>query len=365
MEKKQSDGFIEKIKEFENAGVELSRECANRIYGDITDLKHFWEGKKTKKYYSPEYETPSSVIYREGGMRILKYTDNPEYENPVLIIPSLINKYYILDLMEEASFVKFLSDLKVPVYVLDWGETDFSHNNLSLNHYIFKWINRAVKKVLRDNNSRSLCLMGYCMGATLASIYASKKQDKVNSFISLAAPYDFTGEDPLSIMARSIDVEKLTSISNQMSADMMQSGILMAQPASIYHKLKSLYSNGGNKKRNKTFFYLERWLNDNVDFPVTAYKDYIQEFYHKNSLAQDKLQLDGKKISLSNLKVPVLNVIARRDGIVPEKSAKFLNEKIKSEKKEILEIDAGHIGIIMGSKAKKAWESMFRWYKGV
>ncbi|MFA7577736.1 MAG: hypothetical protein WC002_06665, partial [Candidatus Muiribacteriota bacterium] len=124
----------------------------------------------------------------------------------------------------------------------------------------------------------------------------------------------------------------------------------------------SLYGNGADFKRNNTFVHLERWLNDNVAFPGEAYKEYIVKLYKENQLINGKLELDNFPVHLENIKVPVVNVIAKKDNIVPENAALSLNKKVSSEINDRIEIDAGHIGVIMGRKAKDAWEKMYEWY---
>ena len=362
MTEKKVDVMFGKIKQCESACMENAAYMSDFAKKQNDNFKKYISDKEIKKDTTPLYETPHEVIYSEGGMRILSYTKDCRHNTPLLIIPSLINRYYILDLMEDVSFVKFLKEKKVPVYMIDWGNPDSSHNNLTLGHYALKWIDRAVKKVLRHSNTQKATLMGYCMGATMTACYIATNPDKVAGFISLAAPYDFSSDDVLSKMARNIDVEKITSLTNAVSPENMQFGFLLAQPTSFYYKMKSLYGNGADFKRNNTFVHLERWLNDNVAFPGEAYKEYIVKLYKENQLINGKLELDNVPVHLENINVPVVNVIAKKDNIVPENAALSLNKKVSSEINDRIEIDAGHIGVIMGRKAKDAWEKMYEWY---
>jgi polyhydroxyalkanoate synthase len=358
-----------KIKEYEASTREFGKLVKEFTLTKNSELKKYiaenMDGKSLNRQAQEQiYETPSETIYSESSWRILSYTKKPEWKNPILIVPSLINRYYILDLMENASFVRFLSEKGVNVYLLDWGIPGPEHDHLELSTYIFKWIGRAVRKVLNHAQTKDLTLMGYCMGATISAIYACKNQDIVNGFISLAAPYDFSGKDALTAMAKNMDVDKLLEAYGEMSPDLMQSGFMIAQPTSFY-KMKSLSENGNNEKRNSTFMHLERWLNDNVSFPKEAYREYIKKFYQKNLLAKDELTIGEQKILLSDINIPVLNVIADKDNIVMKEAALALNNKVSSKKKDLIEVDAGHIGIIMGRKAKQAWEGMFDWFSNI
>ncbi|PLX18081.1 MAG: hypothetical protein C0601_05665 [Candidatus Muiribacterium halophilum] len=321
------------------------------------------DNKSQEDTNQPLYSTPSEVIYSEGPFKVLRYNQKPENNTPLLIVPSLINRYYILDLMEDTSFVKFMSENGINVYVLDWGIPGKAQDHLGLDTYIFKWISRAVNKVLKDSQEEKLTLMGYCMGATISAIYASENTDKINGFLSLAAPYDFSGKDPLSVMARELDVDKLVDSTGHIHPDIMQAGFTIAQPTAFYLKMKSLYQNGKNKKRNNTFIHLERWLSDNIPFPKEAYREYIKGFYQDNLLPKGKLSIGNKKIDLKKLDVPVLSVLAKKDNIVPEQAALALHDMVGSEDKKLIEIDAGHIGVIMGRKANHAWCGMLNWIK--
>ncbi|MDD2715061.1 MAG: alpha/beta fold hydrolase [Candidatus Wallbacteria bacterium] len=306
------------------------------------------------------YETPNSTIYREGTFRLLKYNPNPRLSTPLLIVPSLINRYYILDLMQGNSLIEYLTQAGFSVYLLDWGIPGREQDHLSFEHYINKWIRRAVTQVLRDSGEPSCALLGYCMGGTMAACYAAADQKRINALISLAAPYDFSGDDPLSLLARNMDLDKLVDSRGYIPAELLQAGFLMAQPLSPLQKARSLYDNNDDARKNDVFLHLERWLSDNVPFPKEAYRQYIREFYRENNLISGKFSLNGRKIKLSDIKAPVLSVIATRDSIVPAKASLALNEAV-SGTAETIEIDAGHIGIVMGRKAKEAWMGMTMW----
>lgn len=282
----------------------------------------------------------------------------------LLVIPSLINRWYILDLMKECSFVRFMADRGFRVFALDWGIPGPEHDHLDLETYMVKWIGRAARKV-RDEGDGRLFLMGYCMGATMAAVYAAVRPEGLDGFISLAAPYDFSCNDTLSTLARQIDVDRLVDAIGTMPPELMQAGFMYAQPTSALEKMKSLYRNNGNPARNRTFSNLEQWLCDNVPFPAQAYRQYIKGFYQENALVNETMTCAGERVSLANITMPVLNVVALKDNIVPAQAAKALNSMVSSPVNEHIDVDAGHIGVIMGSKAKDAWQGIGDWMEKV
>jgi polyhydroxyalkanoate synthase len=115
-------------------------------------------------------------------------------------------------------------------------------------------------------------------------------------------------------------------------------------------------------KRNKVFLHLERWLNDNIPFPKEVYRKYINSLYKNNELVNDKLEINSKLVEFSNIKTPILNVIAKNDNIVSYNAAKSLTLKVKSKINDLIEIEAGHIGVVMGKKAKETWEKTLEWF---
>jgi polyhydroxyalkanoate synthase len=200
------------------------------------------------------------------------------------------------------------------------------------------------------------------MGGTMATIYTALYPEKVSGLISLASPYNFDTKDALSIFAQNLNVDAMVECFGQVPPEVLQYGFMIAQPGSVYGKMKSIYQNGDSEKRNRVFKHLERWLSDNIPFPGGVYREYITSLYQKNQLIKGEYVVNGRKVNLKNITVPFLNVTALRDNIVSSEAANPIMDVIGSEIKDKIEIDAGHIGVVMGKKAKEAWDCMSGWF---
>ena len=137
-------------------------------------------------------QTPSREVARWGRVRLLRYeTAGPEKACPVLMVPSIINKYYVLDLRPGQSLVEFLSQAGIPVYMLDWGEPAPQDRFTTMEDHIIRWLGAAVRRTCRDASVEKIHLLGYCIGGTFASMYAAVRPKRVAGLIALSSPVNF------------------------------------------------------------------------------------------------------------------------------------------------------------------------------
>ncbi|NLI75939.1 MAG: alpha/beta fold hydrolase [Candidatus Riflebacteria bacterium] len=309
--------------------------------------------------------TPFEVIYRFDRMRVLKFQGDPDERGltPLLMIPSLINRSYVLDLMEGGSLVAHLTHNRHPTYLLDWGTPGPQHDHLSFGFYVDDLMSLATAAVRRDAGTDRLALLGYCMGGTMCLLHAALHPAAIDRITLLAAPVNFHDEGVLSKWAATpkFDVDRVVDTLHHMDSLMLQTSFLFLKPLSAWQKYKSLYEGAGNPKFTGSFVKLERWLNDNVSVPGELYREYVRICYQENRLVEGGLVLAGKPVDLKEITCPILNVIASKDHIVPIESSRIVSTLVGGPVREEL-IDAGHIGIAMGSKARLMFETVLRFH---
>jgi polyhydroxyalkanoate synthase len=312
-------------------------------------------------------QTPYTEIKRWGRVRLLRYEcSNRQTDTPLLMVPSIINKYYVLDLRPGQSFVEYLTEQGIQVYMLDWGCPGPQDRFTTLSDHILGWLHAAVRATCRDAGTQQTHLLGYCIGGTFAAIYAALRPQRVAGLISLTSPVNFHDEGLLSAWASndSINIERLAAEWGLIPCDFLQSSFAMLSPLGSVTKLRSLTEQLWDDKFVEKFLALETWLNDNVDFPGLTYAEYIRTMYRENQLVKGELKLNGENVNLADINCPVLTVTASKDHIVPPQSATILNELVSSTDKTVLDFNTGHIGVTVGGAARKGlWKSTEEWLK--
>lgn len=300
-------------------------------------------------------QTPHRELARWGRARLLKYEPRPPVVAcPVLMVPSIINRHYILDLRPGESLVEFLTQCGIPVYMLDWGRPNPQDRFATLEDHILRWQGAAVRAACRDAGVEAIHLLGYCLGGTFAIIHAALRPRRIAGLIALTAPVNFHDDGMLSAWAASDawNIERLAADFGLIPAELLQGGFMMLNPVSQAQKVRSLVERLWDDGFVERFLALETWLNDNVDFPGATYVRHINDLYRKNQLIKGELVLDGRVVRLEEITCPVLTVISSKDHIVPDLSASLLNEKVSSGDRSLLTLEGGHIGITVGRGAR-------------
>jgi len=314
--------------------------------------------------------TPFEVIYQFDSMRVLKFKefDRPGDSAsgelvPLLMIPSLINRSYVLDLMSGSSLIAHLAQNGFPTYLLDWGTPGPQHDHLHFGFYVDELMELAAHAVRREAGCKRISLLGYCMGGTMCLLYAALHPNLVEKITLLASPVNFHDEGVLSAWASSegFNVDQLVDTLHHMDALMLQSSFQYLRPWSNYQKYKSLFESSANPKFVDSFIKLERWLNDNVSVPGEAYREFVRKCYQENRLIEGGMELNGKNVDLKKITSPILNVMARKDHLVPIKSSAVVSSLVSGPVMDEL-IDAGHIGLVMGSKARVMFDTVLRFH---
>ncbi len=312
--------------------------------------------------------TPHDVVHQENKWRLLRYRARPEglsQQTPVLMVPSLINRHYVLDLLPERSFVEYLVGAGHDVFMIDWGSPSDEDRLLDFDTICDRYIARALHRACRFAGSEQAHLLGYCLGGTLAVIHAAVFPERVATLSVLAAPIDFHDEGLLSRWSRtaSFDVNAVVAGFGNVPWQLLQGAFSMLRPTLFLTKAVTLLDRLDDDDKLDGFLGLETWGNDNVSFPGAAYARYIEELYRQNALVRGQLSLSGRPARLEAIRCPVLNVTFAHDSIVPAKSAAVLSERVSSKDNERLHLPGGHVGAVVSRKAAKGlWPAMARFW---
>lgn len=295
--------------------------------------------------------SPKEVIHEETGVKLYRFTPVKEelYPIPLLIIPSLILKYYVMDLIKEHSLIEHLVSEGIDVYLLDWGVPGPEHGQLTFDYYIDTFMRRAVRKVSRRTGQEKINLMGQCLGGTLAAIFASLYPEKINRFVALTTPVDFEDSGLLSIWTdkKIFDLDKVvSSFGATISPEFIHSCFQYLDLTATVQKYKNLYNNILDEKFLYYYKAVDCWVNDKIPFPSKVFRKFIGELYQENLLVKGEFTINNRKVDLSHMDFPILNLVAQFDHVFPEKAAKRLNELVRGPVEYHL-IPAGHVTLIV------------------
>jgi polyhydroxyalkanoate synthase len=314
----------------------------------------------------PMGAAPHREIYRRNKLRLLHYEPRAEriYPVPLLMVPSMINRYYILDLTPGRSLVEYLLSRGIDVYMLDWGEPGDEDAVISFDAYIAEYLDRVVKQVTRRSKSEQISLLGYCMGGTLTTIYTALRPRAIKNMVNLGAPIDFKDGGLLSRWtdAAYYPVDKLVETFGNVPLFLMQAGFQMLKPMGQLAKWVTFFEKVENEEFVKVFLAMEAWANDNVAFPGEAFRQFVKTSYQENLLCQNRLAVGGERVDLGAIACALLNNVAQMDHICAPKSASVLNELVASADKQLVILPGGHVGIVSGTGAKKyLWPTIGDW----
>ncbi|MBI2892423.1 MAG: alpha/beta fold hydrolase [Deltaproteobacteria bacterium] len=307
--------------------------------------------------------TPRATVLEEGSARLYRF-GRGEGGSPVLLVPSLINRWYILDLRAGASVAGALVGEGFDTWCLDWGVPGDEDRHLRWDDVLAR-LARAARVVRRTTGFERISLLGYCMGGTLAGIHAALHPEHVSALVNLAGPFDFSRGGVLSAMAdgRWFDADAIASAGN-VNAAQMQSAFLMLRPTAQVAKWVSVFERGRDASFRDAFAALESWSNDTVPFPAAAYRTYIRELYQENRLARGGHHVGGRPVDLSSITCPVLTIVASEDAICPPAAATALNDLCGSSRRDVLTVPGGHVGAVVGSRATKTlYPALVSWLR--
>jgi polyhydroxyalkanoate synthase len=273
----------------------------------------------------------------------------------VLLVPSLINRHYVLDLLPEKSFVEWLLARGHDVYCIDWGTPSDEDRYLSFDDVCDRYIGRALHKTGKAH------VLGYCMGGTLATIHASVHPERFASLVALAAPVRFSEAGMLGVWTQSpaFEPKSLVAGLGNVPWQLLQSSFHMLRPTLNLAKLVSLIDRAYDDEFLDGFLAIETWGNDNVSFPGEVWRTWVEELYRGDALASGTFALSGKPARLEGVTCPLLVVTFEHDAIVPKASAQDLLDRAGSRDKHALHLSGGHVGAVVSrGAAKKLWPAL-------
>ena len=303
------------------------------------------------------------VAWAEGGSRLLDYRADARPGTPtVLLVPSLVNRYYVLDLMEGNSLARWLAEAGFRPLVMDWGDPGQTERDFDLTDYIAGRLARALEAAVAAAG-RPVGLVGYCMGGNLTVALAGLRPDGVAALALLATPWDFHAElaEQARLFASSAATwEGLLTALGELPVDLLQAFFAMLDTNLALRKFAAFAAMDPDSEAARRFVALEDWLNDGVALAAPVARECLLGWYGENTPAQGLWRVAGEPVTPAELDLPVLLAIPESDRIVPPGSARALAAEIPAAR--VITPRAGHIGMVVGRRAEAGlWRPLADW----
>lgn len=303
---------------------------------------------------------PGQVIYQNDLMQLLQFepTTKQVYKRPLFIVPPWINKYYILDLKPQNSFIRWMVDKGYTVFVVSWNMPDETTTEKTFESYMREGILEGLDAVKKATGEDEVTAIGYCIGGTLMACtlawMAQKKIDRIKAVTFFAAQVDFTEAGELSVFT---DEETLTYLENLMAEKGYLDGGEMATTFNMLRSNDLIWSfvvNNYLLGKEPFPFDLLYWNSDCTRMPAKMHGFYLRNMYQKNLLSQPgQLELAGEKLDLRQIKIPVYLQASKDDHIAPYKSV-YKATQLYGGPVRFMMAGSGHIaGVINHPDAKK------------
>ena len=323
--------------------------------------------------------TPGKVIFQNELMQLIQY--EPATENvlrtPLLIVPPWINKFYILDLKPEKSFIKWCVDQGVTVFVISWVNPDKSLGAKTWEDYMKGGPLAAMDAIERITGEMKVHTLGYCVGGTLLATtlawLADKRRVRATSATFLAAQVDFTHAGDLLVF---VDEDQVSAVERDMQATGVLEGAKMAMAFNMLRSNDLIWSyvvSNYLKGQQPAAFDLLHWNSDATRMPAANHSYYLRNCYLENRLSSGTMVLDNTLLDLSKVKVPVYNLATREDHIAPADSVLYGSQFFGGPVKYVLS-GSGHIAGVVNPPSSGKYQywtndnikdvSLSDWLKG-
>ncbi len=297
--------------------------------------------------------TPARDLPHSGTATLYRYGSGEGI--PLLVVYSLVNRPYILDLSCERSVIGALVRGGITVYLLDWGYPGPMDRFQRLDDYIEDEIDCAVDNIVARHDTDRISLLGVCQGGTLAVCYAALRRERVRSLITLATPVDFqTPQDTLYRIVRHVNIERLTQALGNVPATGLNTLFTSLKPFQLlYRRYLRLAELGDDEQALQAFLRLEQWMYDSPDQAGAAFVQFVRDFYQANGLVAGNLRLCGKSVDPTRFTGPLFNAYATADHLVPPAAAKALANLTGSLAYHEAEQPGGHLGLFISQHAHR------------
>lgn len=310
--------------------------------------------------------TPKDEIYRTDKVTLYRYRALGEQtvRTPLLIVYSLIGRYTMTDLQEDRSLIRNLLKQGIDVWVVDWGSSSRADRYLTLDDYVLGYLDDCVEAMRAATGAEAVNLLGICEGGVLTLAYAALEPARVKNLILTVTPLDFHGDRQeeklergfINVWARSLtatDIDRMIEVWGGLPGEFMGAVFSMLTPIRSITKYNlDLLEVVDDEAKLLNYLRMEKWLADRPHHAGEAAKQWLKDLYQENKLVRNELELGGRRVDLRELTMPVLNIYAQDDHIIPPPTVRVLDGRLGTTDYTELGLPGGHIGVFVSGKSQ-------------
>ncbi len=311
--------------------------------------------------------TPKDNLISRGTMQLYRYRPLVEevYRVPILMVMATTNRGYIFDLTSGQSFVEFLLQRGYDVFLLEWEPPQQHEKHLGMEDYVLDFVQTAVQRVAIESGEPDLSVIGYCFGGVLSLLWASlHPEPPLKNLVTFTTPVDFSKMELFSNWSdqRYFDVDRLVENFGNCPPEMLYQAFDMLKPGSSTASRMRLIDNMWNDEFVKAYRMVDRWSSDMLPLAGRYFQQTTKQLMWDNALMNGRMEVGGRAIDYSNIKVPYLHVAALHDHIVPSAASAPLLGMIGADDKQEIVLKGGHVSLVAGANAvRRLWPQLDLW----
>ena len=353
-ERFRKEDFIGALSDTIRDFSELSKSIGlGKIYQILSDGSSVWNNEFIEPLRDTLFRTPSEKLCEIENYSLFRYNNGNPIRNifafyereggsvinqkntPILVVYAFINRHYILDLLPEVSVIGTLLRSGLDIFATDWGTPSAYDKNLTIGHFINKYMDKSVDFIRKITKSDKVTLIGYCWGGDLAIIYAALHPEKVRNLITIATPGDFELDDSLlSVWAKAMKENYILDTFGNLPGIMLNGAFILRNPIEYSHKYFHFFEQSRSLESIAEFFATETWLYDSPPIIGEIYREFIERCYKQNLLIKNGMRIEdfdnnsSTLVNLKNINMPFLNLVAKKDDLVAPGSSRALNNAL-------------------------------------
>ncbi len=349
--------LMRRINEDSDFSASVRAEWQRRMQQHMKRMQAYSEAQYERELDEPE------AVWHMGNCRLLAYTPDTENTNDaLLLIPSLINRYHILDLTSSTSFTRWLASQNIAVYMIDWGAPGEQEKTFDCEDYVTRYL-CSISEWLRAQGHTSLTAAGHCMGGLLALALASIRPKLVDRLALLATPWDFSA-DPLHPLCQTEGgedmMERYIDQFDFFPGEHILAMFYLRDPWLFQEKLEYFETLNAGSEAYERFLAIEHWVNGSVPLTKGVARDGFIRWGIHNEPFNGAWRVGGRLINPEAIEQPSFVVTPLRDRIAPYPCSYPLARALPNATH--IEPDTGHVGMIVGSQAKEQmWQPFVEW----
>lgn len=316
----------------------------------LTPRKKIWQLNKAKLYYYESTKPPGE-----------------RFPVPLFLVYALINRPFIFDLVPGRSFIEYVLDEGIDIYLLDWGAPGEEDRHILFDDYVTEYLSRAVRKMLRFSRAEAFSMLGYCVGATLAAVYAALYPEvPLRNLILLTAPIDFShqpeGSMAVWLEEGRLDLDSIDEMGN-VPGELIALWAKMLKPLENFlGSYATLFKRIDDPAAVRGWQAINRWVEDVIPFSGSAFHQFVTEYLRGNELIRGRHEVKGQIVDLSRINANLLNIVAKYDHLVSQAQSESLMEQVSSDDRELRVIPSTHVGLMASRRARyKLWPELLAW----